>query len=1124
MVDRLSHLVTRHATWIVAISLLLTIASIARLIDVSAVMDRDWSHALRLEIDPSMSSVLPDDDPARDYYDSIRDVFGNDETLLLAVHHPRSIFEPEVLAALQRTSEALESLDGIREVMSLAATDNIRSVDGNIVVAPLFEDAPSDLGGAERVRRELYANPVLARSLVSEDGRTTAIVGYIDDISELEVMSSAIDQQALEIARREFGPEVEIWLSGGAHIKAETQRILYRDLVTIMPSILVLLMLIAFVSFRTVFGVLVPLLTLGLAILWTLGLASLLFHELNLVTISAPAILLGIGFAYAVHILTSYYEVIGERASGVLREATHSSTEALRRIGLATFLTALTTGVGFLSIALSPIRAIREFGLLCAIGVACLLVTNWTLAPALLRLMPERLRRRNARSQSEGGRDFSDRLDRALQKLGQFDVEYRRGILGAGALLAFLSVVAMPWITISTDVLDNFPEELPIRQAITSINEQLGGADQIYVVLEGEVPNTFQEPDALRQIVQLQSWLETQPEVGGTSSIADYVKLLNRAFNDDEEAFYTIPDSQPLVSQLLLIGANDDLARLADSEFRIARIPVRVNVFDSGDVARFADRVEARLERFPPGIEGRLTGLSVLVARTNDEIAYGQVTSLVSAFVIIWLILSMLFTSPWTGFLAMIPNLIPVLIYFGALGWTGTSLNVVTGLVACLVLGIAVDDTLHFLTRFNAIAREQADSLAGVRQALMEVGRAVTYTSTALCAGFFVLTASTLQQQVEFGALATFTLAVAWLADVTFTPALASRMRVVTIWDLLSVDLGKDPCHSIGLFENLSTRQARIVALMGTLIDAPAGRMLFRTGERSEGLFVVISGSVRTWIDAGDRNLARGRHPSGDTVGEVGLFSGEHHLCAEVEKHARLLRLTRLSMEKLESRYPRIAAAVFHNASRLMASRLALHAKGQSLGEAFARRDTRREVLPLSGGELLIENVELQTSLASLGLHAETLRAIGMIPMVEVAWADGRLAPEERAAILEAADSLGLERGSESYALLSSWLAAAPDPEIFQAWRDFVETLIPRLSIEGQLRLKGHVVDRARAVARAAGGVVGLRRVSGREERVMIRLAAVFEESGSEAPRSRGEHAAARDRASESNGPRTEDQ
>ena len=525
----------------------------------------------------------------------------------------------------------------------------------------------------------------------------------------------------------------------------------------------------------------------------------------------------------------------------------------------------------------------------------------------------------------------------------------------------------------------------------------------------------------------MQSWLDSQPEVGGTSSVADYVKLLNRAFHDDDAAFHTIPDSQPLVSQLLLIGANDDLERLADSEFSIARIPVRVNIFDSGDVSRFADRVEARLERLPPDIQGRLTGLSVLVARTNDEIAYGQVVSLVSAFVIIWVIMSFLFTSPWMGLMAMIPNVLPVVIYFGALGWVGTTLNVVTGLVACLVLGIAIDDTIHFLARFNALAREKADSRAGVRQALMEVGRAVTYTSAALCAGFFVLTASTLQQQVEFGALASFTLAVAWLVDITFTPALASGLRVVTLWDLLSVDLGKDPCHSIGLFENLSTRQARIIALMGTLVDAPVGRMLFRMGEPSEGLFVVISGSVHTWIDPGDPNLARGHHPSGDTIGEVGLFHGEHHSTAVVEEDARLLRLTKSSMDELEKRYPRIAAAVFHNVSRLMASRLALQAQGRRMGETFAGRNARWAGLSISDG-LALGNAELQASLTSLGIHEETQRALGLIPMVEVAWADGRLAPEERAAILQAADSFGLNAAARATLCFRVGLPQRPIP------------------------------------------------------------------------------------------------
>jgi predicted RND superfamily exporter protein/CRP-like cAMP-binding protein len=1080
----LANLVTRHALWVVAVCLALTAGATARLVDFSALTSGDLGGALRFEIDPSMTSLLPEEDPARDYYEQLRNYFGNDETLLLAVRHPTSAFDPDFLAALQRTTESLYAIEGIRDVVSLANADDIRSVDGDLVVAPLFEGAPSTSQEGDRIRRAVDANPILKSSLLSDDGRTTAIVAYLEDLSTTEILALGVDTETLEVARREFAPDVDLALTGGGHVKAETQRFMWRDLGTTMPAIMVVLMGIAFVSFRSTIGVVVPMSTLGIAIVWTLGLATFFFPKLNVVTISVPAILTGVGFAYSVHIVSAYYEALSEQTSGAVDRRARSSAAgaALQRVGVATFLTCLTTGVGFAAIALSPLPAVREFGLMSGLGVACLFVTTSTFAPALLTLLPAKSRRSTTSD--------SDWIHRALERLADFDIRHRRRILAVGAGFAVLSVLSIGRIEISTDVLENFPKDLEIRRSIEAVNDQLGGADQVYVVLESENFDAFKEPDALRRIASLQEWLEQQPEVGSTTSVADYVQLLNRAFHEDDPKFLAVPESRELISQLLLIGGSDDIDRLVDSDYSIARIPVRISAFDSADVSSFADRVDRRLEELPAELSGSVTGLSVLIARTNDDIAYGQAIGLLSAFVIIYAILSILFTSLRAGMWAMIPNVLPVVIYFGALGWLGITLNVVTGLVACLVLGIAVDDTVHFLSRFNALARERANSDEGVRQALVEVGRAVSYTSAALCAGFFVLTASTLQQQVEFGALAAFTLAVAWVVDITFTPALASRLRVVTLWELMSVDLGDDPVHTIGLFDGLRPAQARRVALAGSLVDVPAGRKLYHAGEQAQGLFVLVTGSVRTWVAEGDPNLVVARYGAGETVGEVGLFHGEHASNAEVEKNARLLRLDERSMNELHHRSPRIAALLFRNTSRLLAGRLALQTKGQQLGRTFSR--------PGGSGlhgmleEHVLGNVELQLSLGALGIDTDTQRALDLIPMIEVAWADGELAGSERESILRAAATLGIANESRSHALLSSWLVEQPDPSLYRAWRDYVTTLVPELSVEGQLRLQKHVVERVRAVAEAAGGVVGLRKISVREERIIAEVMRAF--------------------------------
>ena len=383
-----------------------------------------------------------------------------------------------------------------------------------------------------------------------------------------------------------------------------------------------------------------------------------------------------------------------------------------------------------------------------------------------------------------------------------------------------------------------------------------------------------------------------------------------------------IPRSKALVSQLLFFGGSDELERYVDSTYRETAIVVRAATAGTSGTNALVDAMEAMLEELPDGLEGRVTGGTALLARTSDDIAVGQALSLATAFLIIYAILVLLFTSFRVGFFALLPNALPVLVYFGALGWSGVALNITTGLVACLVLGIAVDDTIHFLTRFNIDSKRLADERAGARQALLHVGRPVTTTSLALCLGFLVLTFSSLRDQQQFGMLAAFTLGVAWLVDLTFTPALTMGVRLVTLWDVLGLDLGKDPQHAIPLLRGLSRTRARIAALMMDIVEYPAGTRLITAGAKGGDVYVVLEGTLRSSVRRDGREVPLNEHGRGDAVGEVGLVRGERSADVDCVTAVRLLRFEPRDLERLRRRYPRIAAHVLSNLNRLLTEKL----------------------------------------------------------------------------------------------------------------------------------------------------------------------------------------------------------
>jgi predicted RND superfamily exporter protein len=881
---------------------LVTLLAVARVVDVR-------SGELRVAFDPSTNALLPEGDEERAFYDHVRRVFGSDETILVALVDD-DVFTSENLRRVARMADRITAIEGVHHVVSLGNALDIRGEDGDLIIEPFVERVPDDPAELARIRRRALENPIYAGNIVSRDGTAAAILVYLMDISESEFLARGIDRRISEIAEEERGG-ASVWISGPAYVKAAMSRALVEDLMRTVPLAGLALLLVALLSFRHPAGALVPLATVGIAVLWTLGLFAAAGRSLNVITVVLPPLVLVVGFAYSVHVVSETYELLRRGHAADRRSVVR---EALRRVALPVVLTGVTTAVGFLSLALSPLPAIREFGITAAGGVAATLLVTLSFTPALLALLPPPRRLGEARG--------ADGFERLARRVAGFDVRRRRAILLGCLAVAALSGVGVTQIRISTDVVRLFDPESRVRQHFEAINQHLEGSDALYVVLAADYRDAFKEPVNLGVIESLQRWLEEQPEIGGTTSLVEYLKLINRGFHDDDPVELRIPRSRELVSQLMLFGANDEIESYVDSRYQMASILVRSQAIDSGEATALVKRIEARLAELPKHLTARVTGNSVLINKTSDDIALGQSASLGLALLVIYGILCLLFTSFRVGLLALIPNVIPVLVYFGTLGLTGITLNTTTGLVACLVLGIAVDDTIHFFARFNSAAKRMADETRGVSEALRTVGRPVTYTTAALCLGFLAMATSQLQNQREFGALAAFTLAVAWLVDVVFTPALAAKMRIVTLWDVLTLDLGDDPQHSIPLFLGLSHRQARIAALMTSLRRFPKDHALFRTGDEGDEMFVVIHGRMAALVPGreGTVEVPMGR---GDVVGEVALFHGRRTADVKTLSDVTLLCLSHSSLERLRRRYPRIGAQLYANLSEVLANRVA---------------------------------------------------------------------------------------------------------------------------------------------------------------------------------------------------------
>ncbi len=724
---------------------------------------------VRLEVDPALDEMLPADDAERRFYESLRRRFGSDDTLIVTLHGD-DLFTTAGLERVAALSDRLEELPGVHAVESLSTALRLRSVEGDLEIHPFLEEIPGTQPEVDALRAEVLEDSLRAGSLVSADGRTTALLVTFDEMSETEFLTRELDLRVAEVARGEAGP-FQVWIAGTPRVKAEITRILTSELAGMVPAVLAVMLALSYGFFRSWWLSLVPVLTVVTALVWTLGVVAWTGHALNIVTTLVPPLVLVLGFAYAIHVVSACRSAVpGSEipGPGAGEAADRARRAALERVGFPVAFTALTTAAGFLSIAVNDLQAIRDFGLYSAVGVAASLAAALLATPALLGVGP---------SQPPEAREPS-RLDRALARLASFDLAHRRALMAAGLVVLTLALLLSTRIEVNTEVIGNFRADAPVRRSYEAINEHLDGANSFYVMVEGQEPGAFEEPANLRELAALQEWLVAQETIGGATSMVDYLRVIHDGFLEGDGSQRRLPDTPELAAQLLLFGANDELEKLVDPSRRTATIVVRSTSTASRDFADLASRIDARLDELPPHLSGRATGNAVLLTRAANRISRGQALSLLAAFGMIGLILMAYFRSFALGALALVPNALPVAVYFGLLGLTGVTLNNATALMGSIVLGIAVDDTIHFLVHFRSLARSSGSRARAAAAALSEVGRPVTYTTVVLCLGLLVVATSDLKTQAQFGALGAFTLAVAWAADVVLMPALCSLLPV----------------------------------------------------------------------------------------------------------------------------------------------------------------------------------------------------------------------------------------------------------------------------------------------------------------------------------------------------------
>jgi predicted RND superfamily exporter protein len=718
---------------------------------------------LRAEFD--FESSLPAGHPFVEIDRKIRHEFGGRRTVILAiVPHQGSVWRPEILDVVRDvTLEGLQLPSVMAQnVVSLAAP-GVRHVEergGAIVVDYLMRDVPRTPEEVAALRARVDDDPQLRGMLVTDDQRAALVfLDFWDDISLQDIYANLADL----IGRFRDRP-VDMHLVGEP-VFAVTDLGQAREITWRIPMTFGVIALMLLLSFRSIQGMLVPMLTATLSTVWGLGIMGHTGITIDSWNVASPILLIAVAAAHSAQMLKRYGEEVARLGDN--RAAVVSSTVAMGPVMIAAGTTA---ALGFASLALFGVRSIANFGLSCAYGIASAVVLEMTFIPALRSRLPA-----PRRVPSEGGitHRFLDVLDRAIvERRG------RRVLIGTAVALA-LSAVGTAMIRTYGSTSEYLPADSLARRDLAAVEEHFPGTVTMTLLWEGE-PGSARTVGVLQHQAALQDELAKDPLVLRTASLADLVKTLNKTFDAENPDAYRVPDSQELVAQLMFLGESPAFERFTDRPLSKALLIAYLRSDDSARVGPLIRRVQAWVDAHPapPGVHVLVAGgVAPTVLAVNEHTTHGKLLNMLVVLAAIALVASVMLRSPVGGLYVVSPIAITIAILFGLLGWTGTRLDMGSATVIAMAAGIGADYAIYFLYRLREERARVATDEAALEVALHTSGRAVLFVAASIGAGFAVMGFSKYLGLRLFGTLMPTAMAVSCLAALSIMPVLVLRTR-----------------------------------------------------------------------------------------------------------------------------------------------------------------------------------------------------------------------------------------------------------------------------------------------------------------------------------------------------------
>jgi predicted RND superfamily exporter protein len=727
------------------------------------------------KIDNDLTSWFSPDDPVYRQYERFRDEFGGTRTLIVAVKAPSKdqLLGAASFAFIDKVSGDIERIETVERVNSLSTATVVDAIpagpddDGGIEVRPLIDDVAAK-GPAAAGQRALD-DELLRGDLISSDGTVTAIIVSFDE-TRIDAVRAGVIDRIHAIVDPALPEGFEAFYNGSLEISETYNRITLANQTKFTPPILVITLAALYLMFRSARKTALTLCAIGVSVLWTLGLYSLMGFSFNVLASMIVPLVIVLAIADDVHIIQHFDHAV--RAGATREEA---FTETITHLTAPLLGASATTALGMLSLATSDVVAVRAFGIGSAVGIMVDFAISLVFVPTLLAWM------RPEHTAPPQERWFLE----PLQRVAAFSTHHARAILVTAAVLAAAALGGVARLRVDTNHIAFFSPAHPLGKSAAVIDQKLGGVYGFQILLEGP-EGSMQEPETLQRIDALASRIETFPEVRKVTTLADYVKRINRELEGGGDAAAVVPASRDRIAQELFVftladQGRHELSRVVSSDASTSQMSVKLKAMSSDllfDHIADAERFSAEAFAGTP-VKATVTGSGKMFAQLDHYLVMSQISSFATAFLTVFAVIFLVFRSWRYGLLAVVPNIFPVLAVFGMMGWLDISLNIATVMVASVALGVVDDDTIHFISRFKRERHGGSSIAAAIESATIHEGRAALTTALINSAGFAVLMMSEYKPSAWFGGLLALTMIVAFLAEVFILPAtivLWSRM------------------------------------------------------------------------------------------------------------------------------------------------------------------------------------------------------------------------------------------------------------------------------------------------------------------------------------------------------------